>query len=342
MPRRAGRPTVATIARDLGISPATVSYALNDKPGVSAATRERVLEHAKEVGWTPNFGAQALRRGQTGNIGLVLVRDPEEVSREPFYSAITAGIESATSDRGRELMLRFVEGGIEDELAVFRTWAEQRRVDGVILLDLAADDPRPGALAELGMPAALIGEPSDAPHSVQVSSPEAEDAAIVVRHLADCGYQACIQLTGPLGYVHERRRLSKLTEHCAAAGIAHQSRESRYTIDGGTDAITRATRDEGLRTAVVASSDLIALGALRGLAASRGRIPAELGVVSWDDSLLTEVASPALTALARDPLGKGRTAGNLLLDLIEGTVEPGTIVRTPTSVLVPRETTARR
>src|SRR5699024_354440 len=83
MPRKSSRPTVATIARDLGISPATVSYALNDKPGVSAAMRERVLEHARAVGWTPQSGAQALRRGRSGNMGLVLVRDPEEVSREP-------------------------------------------------------------------------------------------------------------------------------------------------------------------------------------------------------------------------------------------------------------------
>ena len=80
-PKPSPRPTVSTIARDLGISPATVSYALNDKPGVGAATRQRVLEHAREVGWTPHSGAQALRRGRSGNIGLVLVRDPEEVSR---------------------------------------------------------------------------------------------------------------------------------------------------------------------------------------------------------------------------------------------------------------------
>lgn len=342
MPRRAGRPTVATIARDLGISPATVSYALNDKPGVSAATKERVLAHAKEVGWTPNFGAQALRRGRTGNIGLVLVRDPEELSREPFSSAVTAGIESATSRRGRELMLRFVEGGIQDELAVFRSWAEQRRVDGVILMDLTVDDPRPRALADLGLPAALIGESAEPARSVQVTSPETDDAAIVVGHLADCGYEACIQLTGPLAYVHERRRRALLAEHCAAAGIVHRAQESRYTIDGGTEAITRARPDDSARTAVVASSDLIALGALRGLATSRARIPAQFGVVSWDDSLLTEVASPALTALARDPLGTGRTAGNLLLDLIEGSIEPGTVVRSPSSRLIPRETTARR
>ena len=112
MPQKSSsRPTVSTIARDLGISPATVSYALNDKPGVGAATRQRVLEHAREVGWTPHSGAQALRRGRSGNIGLVLVRDPEEVSREPFYASVTAGIESATSAHGYELLIRFVGGG---------------------------------------------------------------------------------------------------------------------------------------------------------------------------------------------------------------------------------------
>src|SRR5690625_3651307 len=87
MPRKTSRPTVATIARDLGISAATVSYALNGKPGVGASLRARVIEHAREVGWTPHSGAQALRRGHSGNIGLVMVRDPQERSREPFYAA---------------------------------------------------------------------------------------------------------------------------------------------------------------------------------------------------------------------------------------------------------------
>src|SRR5690625_3499527 len=101
MPRKTSRPTVATIARDLGISAATVSYALNGKPGVGAPLRARVIEHAREVGWTPHSGAQALRRGHSGNIGLVMVRDPQERSREPFYAAWSSPRRHSRSPRTR-------------------------------------------------------------------------------------------------------------------------------------------------------------------------------------------------------------------------------------------------
>src|SRR5699024_2503858 len=174
--RKSTRPTVATIARELGISSATVSYALNDKPGVSAAMRDRVLEHARTVGWTPHSGAQALRRGRSGNIGLVLVRDPEEISREPFYSAVTAGIESATSAHGYELMLRFVRGGADEEVDVFRAWAHQRRVDGVVLLDMAADDHRPAVLDALGLDFAVLGHYTGPEEFVMVTTAEVEDS----------------------------------------------------------------------------------------------------------------------------------------------------------------------
>lgn len=339
MPRQSSRPTVATIAHDLGISPATVSYALNDKPGVSAPLRERVLEHARAVGWTPHSGAQALRRGRSGNIGLVLVRDPEEVSREPFYSAVTAGIESATSARGYELLLRFVRGGPDEEIDVFRAWAHQRRVDGVVLLDLAEDDHRPAILESLALDFALIGHYVGPEDFVKVTTAESEDARTVVDHIVERGYDGCIQLTGPAGFAHERRRLELLRKLCAGHGIPHTHASGSYTIDAGFRSFTQANRDLSARPAVIASSDLLALGALRA-AADRGiDIPSELGVVSWDDSLIAEVTAPAITALSRRPFEMGRTAGDLLVQRIDAQVAGGTALQNPPATLVPRRST---
>jgi DNA-binding LacI/PurR family transcriptional regulator len=334
------RPTVSTIARDLGISPATVSYALNDKPGVGAAMRQRVLEHAREVGWTPHSGAQALRRGRSGNIGLVLVRDPEEVSREPFYASVTAGIESATSAHGYELLIRFVEGGAEHEIDVFRTWAHQRRVDGVALLDLASDDHRPAVLESLGLDFAVLGHYEGPEDFVKVSTAEPADATTVVEHVAALGYDGCLQLSGPLEYAHERRRLELLQRLCAERGLAHAHQDGRYTIGSGTESVQRADLSFCRRPAVIASSDLIALGVLRGASAIGLRIPEEVGLVSWDDSLIVEVTSPSITALAREPFAMGRLAGDLLVRRVDGDAAPGESVQTAPAALVPRASTA--
>lgn len=341
MPRKPARPTVTTIARDLGISPATVSYALNDKPGVSAATRERVLEHARAVGWTPHSGAQALRRGRSGNIGLVLVRDPQELAREPFYSAVTAGIEAATSAHGFELLIRFVRGGADDEVDVYRDWAHQRRVDGVVLLDLAEDDRRPAVLESLALDFSVLGHYRGPEDFVAVITPEADDAATVVDHLLAHGYDGCLQLSGPSQYAHERRRRELLEQLCAQRGLAHQHIPGTYTVDSGFRAFHAADRSLSARPAMVASSDLIAVGALRAAAAEGIAVPHELGLVSWDDSLIAEVTVPSLTALSRQPFAMGRSAGGLLVQRIEGQVPSGTAVENDPATMVSRGSTAR-
>ena len=341
MPPKHSRPTVATIARDLGISPATVSYALNDKPGVGAATRERVLEHARAVGWTPHSGAQALRRGRSGNIGLVLVRDPEEVSREPFYASVTAGIESATSAHGYELLIRFVEGGEEQEIEVFRTWSHQRRVDGVVLLDLTANDHRPPVLDSLGMDFAVLGHYQGPEDYVKVASAEPADAATVIEHVLAQGYDGCLQLTGPLEYAHEQRRLDLIAQLCTEHGLAHSHRAGRYTIASGQESLEQVDRGFCARPALITSSDLIAIGALRAASALGLDVPEEMGLVSWDDSLIAEVTSPSITALARRPFTMGHAAGDLLVRRVEGEAPAGETVHSAPAQLVPRASTAR-
>jgi len=340
MPRSSSRPTVATIARDLGISPATVSYALNDKPGVGAATRERVLAHAREVGWTPHSGAQALRRGRSGNVGIVLVRDPQEISREPFYSAVTAGIESSTSAHGYELLLRFVTGGTDEEINVFRTWAERRRVDGVVLLDLAVSDRRPAVLDSLGLDVAILGHYVGPEDFVQVATAEAADAATVVDHVVAQGYDACLQLSGPIVHAHEARRVQLVRELCAGHGIPHAHAVTRYTVDDAASAFTGMDHALSSRPAVIASSDLVALGAVRGAAALGLRVPEQLGVVSWDDSLVAEVSAPALTALDRRPFDMGHLAGDLLVQKIEGGITGGAVLHNDPAKLTLRASTA--
>lgn len=339
MPRKPARPTVTTIAHDLGISPATVSYALNDKPGVSAALRERVLEHARAVGWTPHSGARALRRGRSGNLGLVLVRDPEEVSREPFYSAVTAGIESATSARGYELMIRFVRGGPDEEVDVFRAWAHQRRVDGVVLLDLAEDDHRPAVLESLALDFAVLGHYVGPEEFVKVTTPETDDAATVIDHVIERGFDSCLQLTGPSEYAHERRRLELLERLCTEHGLPHSHASGAYTVAAGQRAFDRVDRSIGRRPAVIASSDLLALGALRAATARGIDVPGDLGLVSWDDSLIAEVATPGITALSRRPFDMGRAAGDLLVQKIEGRLTGDGVVRNAPATLVPRRST---
>ena len=148
---RAERVTISDIARRLAISKASVSYALNGRPGVSSETRRKVLELADELGFQASSAAVALSASRSGTIGLVIARDPSVITAEGYYMRTLFGVEQYLNDADGSLLLRLTGEGGED-LDVYRRWARQRRVDGFLLFDEFDDDPRLPLLTSLGMP----------------------------------------------------------------------------------------------------------------------------------------------------------------------------------------------
>ena len=152
--------TIASLAQQLGMSKASVSYALNGRSGVSEETRAKVLSLAAELGWYPNSSARALSQSRSETVGIVLLRDPADVGSEPFYMSVLAGIEAILGEREQNLMLRIVapETGAERrDLGVYRRWSGEGRVDGVLLFDECRNDPRAPLLTELALPCVWVG-----------------------------------------------------------------------------------------------------------------------------------------------------------------------------------------
>ncbi|WP_175419016.1 LacI family DNA-binding transcriptional regulator [Acidipropionibacterium acidipropionici] len=341
--------TISDIAATLGISTAAVSYALNGRPGVSAATRQRVLDLVEEMAWKPDSTARSLRSRRSMAVGIALSRDPEEIAYEPFYSYIQAGIEQALAARGYSLMISRPGRRPGAELDVYRTWAAQRRVDGVILFDLLADDPRRGVLPELRLPFVEVTS-EDAGPAPRVLVDDAADAANLVRHLADQGYRSLVHLSGPVELTHERLRADAIARTAAAFGLDVIHGVCRYTMEDGIRGFleafeevgkgpTAAAGAPGRPLGVIASSDLLALGALRGAQRLELGVPNQVGVVSWDDSLPCRISNPPLTSLERRPIEMGRLAADLLLDRLDGRHRD--LVRLPPSELTVRASSRR-
>ena len=125
------RPTIADIARRAGVSTGAVSYALNGQPGVSTATRQRILAIANEVGWRPNIAARALSVSRAHAVGLILSRPARVIGVEPFFMQFIAGLEAELSTRRTALLLQVVEDHAAAIEATRQWWAE-RRIDGVL------------------------------------------------------------------------------------------------------------------------------------------------------------------------------------------------------------------
>jgi len=332
------RATMGDIARRLDISKAAVSYALNGQPGVSSATRQRVLDLAKDLGWYASSSARALSGAETGVIGLVLSRPSDLLTIETFFIHFLAGVEQVLTERGSSLLLRVIGEHPQAETQTYERWWGERRVDGVILVDERFHDMRIGEVERLGLPAVLCGGPIKGSAMPCLWTDHAADASIVMEHLIGLGHKRIAHVSGPPRFVHERSRRRGVRRAGLALGASVQTLEAEYTGPQAADVTQRLLDQPEPPTAIVYASDVMALAGL-GVAAARGLpVPGGLSVVSWDDSYLTTLVHPAVTALWRDTPAYGSLAASVLLDLVAGRNEGRTQV--PPSVLKVRDTTA--
>lgn len=337
MAGRAGgtrRPTIADIAARAGVSSGAVSYALNNRPGVSQETRERILQVAREVGWVPSTAARALTGVGSATVGLVITREPAVLGVEPFFMAFVAGIEEVLSAHGYALLLQVTPRAAQ-EVETYRTWWSAGRVDGIFLTDLRSHDPRLTQLQEIGLPAVVVGDPSEAGGLPAVWSDDAHAAVQAVERLADLGHRRVAHVAGPRDLVHTQVRSRALHEACAARGMELLVDEhTDYTLDSGAEATRLLLGLPQRPTAIVFDNDLTALAGVR-VAADLGlRVPEDLSVVAWDDSPLCRLTNPPLSALSRDVSAYGADAARALLALVRDGTTPS--LRSSVPVLVDR------
>ncbi|GAA2239066.1 LacI family DNA-binding transcriptional regulator [Rarobacter faecitabidus] len=333
------RPTIADVARRAKTSRGTVSFVINDRPGVAPATRQRVLDAMKELGWRPNQLARSLSTQRAYAIGFILARDPRALSSDPFFAPFIAGMESRLDEVGQFLMLRFV-ADTDSERAAYADLATQRRVDGFVLSDLREDDPRIELLSSLQTNAVTLNVTDKTTTFPAVSRSDEPGVADAVNHLVTLGHTKIAYVSGPGRYLHAIRRRATWQSALAAHGIsAGHSIQSDFTAAGGSSA-TAALLDlpaDERPTAIVYANDLMAAAGMS-YAISKGvRVPDELSIVGYDDFELSAYLSPSLTTVRTDPMAWGVAAVDQLLRIIDG--RETTNIALPPPVLVERGST---
>ncbi|MCF4120218.1 LacI family transcriptional regulator [Antribacter sp. KLBMP9083] len=324
------RITIADIARRAGVSTGAVSYALNGRPGVSEATRERILGIATELGWAPSSAARSLSGARTETVGLVLARDPSTLGFESFYMQFVAGIESELAARDYGLLLQ-VAPDLEAELRTYRKWRAARRVDGIVTVDPRVDDPRVAMLAEDGaLPTVVVGDPSLARGLTNVWTDDAAATRESLRHLRGLGHRDVARVSGVRSFGHTWIRDQAFREESARLGVRARVLPTDYSPDQGAAATRALLADDPAPTAIVYDNDVMALAGL-GVAASMGlRVPGDLSIVAWDDSPLCRATFPQLTALSHDVVGFGAHVARRLFDRMAGVLGGSFLDSTPT------------
>jgi DNA-binding LacI/PurR family transcriptional regulator len=333
----ARRPTIADIARTAGVSKSAVSYALNGQPGISAATAQRILSVANELGWRPNQAARALRAATAGACGVVLAGRPSVLPFGPYFSDLFSGIEAELSARGIALMLQMVDDAA-GEMTVLANWWAERRVDGVIVVNLKSADPRIPFLEDLGMPAVVIGGPSGTGRLPYSASDDAGGMREIVRYLVAIGHRRIARVAGPDDLLHTLERTQAFAAELQQAGVDGETIGTDYTSSAGAWATRGLLSASQPPTAIVYDSDVMAVGGL-GVAYEMGvAVPGRLSLVSFDDSPLCQLVHPAITALSKDLADRGAGAARILTDVIAG--KAGLSITSPVARLIPRASTA--
>ncbi|MGP3535604.1 LacI family DNA-binding transcriptional regulator [Microbacterium sp. RD1] len=316
MPPR-DRPTIADVAQRAGVSKGLVSFALNDRPGVAPETRRRILDVADELGWSPSLRARSLSVGRAFACGLVIGRSPDVIAADPFFPSFIAGLEDEFSVSGQVLVLAVANPG-RQEAETYRGLAADRRVDGVILTDLRAGDPRLPLVAELGLAAVTLGVPEGGAAFSSVSSDDGAGIRLAVEHLAGLGHRDLAHVAGPEGMLHAAHRRDAFQAAASAAGLRSRVVETDFSAADGARATAALLDLPDRPTAIVYSNDNMAVAGI-GVAQRRGLVvPRDLSITGFDDTEMGRHVHPSLTSVATDARGWGVVAARTLLAAIAG------------------------
>lgn len=328
--------TIADIAKEAGVSKATVSRVLNESAeGVGPETRLRVKAVMERLDFEPCGVARGLATGRSSSIGLVI---PDIA--DPFFPLLIRGIEDALRDEGYGLFLCDSGLDIAKEKEQVRMLLE-KRVDGVILNSTLSDcDCQLDLLDRRGVPYVLLDRMIEArPAAAGVYADNLKGARLAMGHLLGGGARRPLFISGPAALSVSKLRRAGAEAACRDRGLDPASMlrvEGDHSVESGERLTASLLGADGLPfDAVFASNDRMAIGAMRALKARGIEVPGRMEVVGFDDIEAASLVEPPLTTVAQPAFEMGRESALLLLKLIEGkrprkrtiVIEPALVVR---------------
>lgn len=314
-------PTIRDVAREAGVSITTVSYVLNSRGAVGAATRARVLEAVKQLRYHPSITARNLQARESRIVGYSWRPVPPDQFNPVLERFIHAVAESAARRGYHVLAYPATEGS--DEVAPYRAMVDSDRVDGFVLSNTTRGDQRVRYLMDIGFPFVAFGRSNAEWEYSWVDVDGADGTEQAVRHLLGLGHRRIACLAWPEGSLSGEDRLAGYRRAMADAGLpvnegwidrAENSYVPAYRAAQGWLSMPAQQRP----TAVVAVSDLLAIGVINAAADAGLKVGSDLAVTGFDDAPVAGYLQPGLTSV-RQPIAEiGERLVSMLVDQIHG------------------------
>jgi LacI family transcriptional regulator len=309
------RATIRDIASAAGVSIATVSRVLNDRPDVAPETREAVLEVVRQHSFATNRSARALSGGRTGLIGMTT-----PMMHAAYFAFVLSGASEALYEQDMRAIVCPTLHQHEREITLLDRLMHGT-TDGAIIQLPEESSEELKALLDQGYPVVIVDPRLPLDEDIPcVSAAHAAGARAATKHLLALGHRRIGVITGPNGWVATEERRNGYHAALAAAGVLPSPElevEGNWQIGRGFEAASKLLGLDDPPTAIFAFNDNAAIGTLQA-ARERGlRVPEDLSVVGFDDLEEAGIVTPALTTV-RQPLAEmGRMAVSLLLRLLD-------------------------
>lgn len=303
------RATMADVAARAGVSRTLVSLVLRDRPGAGAATRERVLKAADELGYRPDSAAQMLARGRSRTLGVLMNLE------QPFHAELVKAIYPAAEQLGYDVLLSAVAPGRDEHKATGALLGH--RCEALVLL---VSDPESHDTEQLGgtVPTVVVGRKATTPKVDSVHTAEAKGIRQAVDHLVELGHRRIVHIDGGKGPGSAERRTAY-----RAAMRRHRLADEIRVIPGAQDedagiaAGALLLSEDSLPTAVLAANDRCAIGLMHALRSGNVDVPGEVSIVGYDDSHLSHLSHINLTTVRQDATGIAEHAVRSAVERLE-------------------------
>ncbi len=307
--------TIKDIARQLDISPATVSRALKDHPDISKHTKKAVIELANSLNYQPNSIALSLRSQKTFTIGVIV---PEIIHF--FFSSAISGVEATAYKAGYNVVICQSNESYEREVANVNTLLNNR-VDGILISvsKNTTDFSHLKKVVNMGVPLVFFDRICNEIDAHKVIVEDKKGAYNAVKHLIDQGYKHIAHLSGPESLQISRLRKDGYLDALKDNGIAHDPRlllqaDNRMS---GYQNMKKLLQLEQRPDAVFTVNDNVAIGAIKAIKEAGLKIPQDVAVIGFsDDQKITSLVEPHLSSVAQPAFQIGQTAGELFLKQI--------------------------
>lgn len=330
---RSNVPTLATVAAEAGVSPATVSRVVNSSAPVSEEHRVAVEAAVARLGYVPNRAARSLATRRTGAVALVVRESVSFGVSDPYISQCIVAASQSLTGSGLHLVVMVAQDDAEHESV--SSYVRSGHVDGVILLSVHAGDPLPRQLFEAGIPVVMGGRPADdLPGICYVDTDNIGGARLAARRLLETGRRSIAVVSGPQDMSAAADRLKGFRAELADAGVdLGPVAYGAFTRASGEKAMIEVLERDASVDAVFAASDTMAAGVLRALHMAGRRVPDDVAVIGFDDVELAEYTDPPLTTVRQAANEQARTMVACLLSQVRDKVRPEPVMM-PTTLVV--------